>query len=294
MKTKFGCCLVLGSFVPQTKGKREKTNIAKQLQVELAMLEKNGYEFAELTVQSLSQLTEEEFMETLQVIQQSSLNIPVFNSFIPPQLKVTGPNVSEGDLENFLDLAMKRVQAAGGEQIIFGSGAARTVPDGFSRERGQEQIKQFLRCCNVYGEKYGLTVAIEPLNKGESNIINTVEEAVLLATELNLPHIKILADSYHMDIEKESFNILRKATKNGWLAHVHISDRERRFPGEMEGKESIDFSKLFLVLQEAEYQGLISAECSSSSIAKSSALSLQFVKNTWSNVQGGKVNVNSD
>src|SRR5690606_29947930 len=120
------------------------------------------------------------------------------------------------------------------------------------------------------------------LNKTESNIINTVKEAMSLAEEVNLPHIKVLADSYHMVLEKESFTILKQAIKDEWLAHVHISDRDRRFPGEINGEEAMDFSKLFRVLQEAKYKGLISAECNAASHVDVSALSLQFVKNTWS------------
>ncbi|MCJ7839411.1 sugar phosphate isomerase/epimerase [Lederbergia sp. NSJ-179] len=293
MKTNFGCCLVIGSFVPQNS-ESEQMNRVEQLKEGLIMLEKNNYDFAELTVQFLTQLSETEFGEAVKVIQQSALNIPVCNSFIPPQLKVVGPDVSDVELENYLHLAMKRVHEIGGKQIIFGSGGARTIPDGFSRAHAQEQIKQFLYRCETYGTKYGITVAIEPLNKAESNIINTVEEAIALAEEVDLPHIKVLADSYHMDLENESFNILKQAIKDDWISHVHISDRERRFPGEKSGKESIDFSKLFHVLQEAKYRGLISAECSSASFAEASALSLPFVRNTWAAIQGGLANVKAD
>lgn len=294
MKTKFGCCLILGSFVPQSSGESVEMEKVEQLRDGLQLLKENGYDFAELTVQFLTQLSEEEFHEAKQVIQQTSLNIPVCNSFIPPQLKIVGPNVSITDLDDYLDLAMRRVHEIGGEQIIFGSGGARTIPDGFSQTQAYEQIKQFLCRCETYSAKYGITVAIEPLNKTESNIINTVKEAMSLAEEVNLPHIKVLADSYHMDLEKESFTILKQAIKDEWLAHVHISDRDRRFPGEINGEEAMDFSKLFRVLQEAKYKGLISAECNAASLVDVSALSLQFVKNTWSSVEGGLANVQSN
>ncbi|MBO0995334.1 sugar phosphate isomerase/epimerase family protein [Bacillus sp. SD088] len=294
MNTKFGCCLIIGSFVPQTEGKDIETDNVKQLGAGLQLLEENGYDFAELTVQFLTQLSEEEFQQAKQIIQQSSLNIPVCNSFIPPQLKIVGPTVSIIKLDDYLDLAMRRVQEIGGEQIIFGSGGARTIPDGFSRDQGYEQIKQFLCRCESYAAKYGITIAIEPLNKLESNIINTVEEAISLAEEVNLPHIKVLADSYHMDLENESFTILKRAIKDEWLSHVHISDRERRFPGELEGKEAMNFSRFFLILQEENYKGLISSECNAASFVDENALSLEFVKRTWSTVEGGIANVKPD
>ena len=294
MQTEFGCCLIIGSFVPQSNGDNSIKGKVTQLQEGLDLLAENGYDFAELTVQFLTQLTDEEFQQAKKVIQQSPLDIPVCNSFIPPQLKVVGPTVSFADLDTYLELAMKRVHEIGGKQIIFGSGGARNIPEEFSTAEAYEQITQFLSRCETYGAKYGITIAIEPLNKAESNIINTVKEAISLAEEVNLPHIKVLADSYHMDLENESFTFLTQGIKDGWISHVHISDRNRRFPGELNEEESMDFSKLFLVLQEAKYKGRISAECNAASLVEVSAQSLQFVKNTWFAQEEGLTNVQSD
>ncbi len=143
MQNKFGCCLAIGSFVPEGEGKHKNESVVDQLSNGLAMLKTSNYDFAELTVQSLTQLVEKEFEQVVQLIKQSPIKVPVFNSFIPPQLKITGEAVFEDELTSYLELAMSRVKAVGGEQIIFGSGTARTIPKGFSSERGQKQIRRF-------------------------------------------------------------------------------------------------------------------------------------------------------
>lgn len=77
------------------------------------------------------------------------------------------------------------------------------MPDGFSREKGEEQIVQFLERVANYSDALGITIVIEPLNQKESNIINSVPEAVSIAKKVNRPSIQVLADFYHMDEENE-------------------------------------------------------------------------------------------
>jgi sugar phosphate isomerase/epimerase len=279
----FGCCLSVGSFVPQSGNESAAGGaIPARIREGLSRLADCGYDFAELTVQSVAGLTDSEYEELQRVIDDSPIKVPVLNSFIPGHLNITGNQTPDRELEAFVVLAMERVKGIGASQIVFGSGKARSLPEGFPLEQGMEQIKAFLRLCNKLGAQHGITIAIEPLNRKESNVINRVSEAVALAGELNLPQIKVLADSYHMDLENESFDSLHAAIKDGWISHVHISGRNRKFPGtESSADERIDFAALFRVLQEAGYTGAVSAECSSSRFAEDCAASLKAVKEMW-------------
>jgi D-psicose/D-tagatose/L-ribulose 3-epimerase len=274
----FGCCLSIASFVPQTQqGESKQKDVPQQLTEGFALLRNNGYDFVELTVGALSQLTEEEFAKAKEAILNSELSVPVFNSFIPAALKITGPDASLEKLEAYVDLAMQRVRAVGGKQIVFGSGGARNLPEGTSHEEGMEQIKQFLRLCEKLAAKHDILIAIEPLNRKESNVINSVKDGLALAQELNLPHIKVLADAYHMDLENETFEIVSAAVKSGLLSHVHIADRNRQFPGTLT-EQGINFAALFAELRKAGYAGLVSAECGPDNFAENSAKSLVHVK----------------
>ena len=75
-----------------------------------------------------------------------------------------------------------------------------------------------------------MSIVIEPLNRYESNIINTVNEACKLAKKIDMQSIKILCDTFHMNIEEQSFEeAIRTAVDT--IAHVHVADSNRKIPG---------------------------------------------------------------
>lgn len=277
----FGCCLQSGSFMPQTQGigAGEAANPVQRLLDQIKEVHGNGYEFAELTVASLMKLARNEFDELKRRFREAKVTIPVFNSFIPPELKLTGPDVDWKSVEIYVDQAMKRVHALGGRQIIFGSGKARSIPEGYDMTDGMEQIKRFLKLCENYAAHYRITVAIEPLNRSECNVIHTVKEALALALELKLPHIAILADAYHMNLEKEPFSIVGEALREGILSHVHIAAWNRSFPQQDSPAEDIDLTQLFSELKKHGYEGMISFECSSG--YERSGESIDYIRSLW-------------
>jgi sugar phosphate isomerase/epimerase len=289
---KFGCCLGFGaSFMPQAGGGQlqpaarkpgEAGSAPRQLLSDLRQVAEFGYDFPELTVGALMHLSEAEFAESAQLLQDAGITVPVFNSFIPPTLKLTGPGIDVAAIEAYVGLAMERVQAVGGGQIIFGSGGARTVPDGFPPEAAMEQIKQFLHMCDKHAGRYGLIVAIEPLNRRESNIINKVGEALDLAAELNLPNITVLADGFHMHLEREPFAVLSRATATGLLTHVHLAEYDRSWPSaEGAGSDGVDYADFFSELRKSGYEGRVALECNAADFAAKSAPALRFIKSVW-------------
>ncbi|WP_282936434.1 sugar phosphate isomerase/epimerase family protein [Paenibacillus sp. RC67] len=273
-----GCCLTSGSFMPQSGNQVDAVEDHVDVLFEgVCALLQAGYDYAELTVGSLAQLTDGEFERLLHKLRSAGISIPVFNSFIPPTLKLTGPDVQQLAVEQYVKHAMKRIHDVGGELIIFGSGAARTIPEGFAIEQGLDQIKEFLIMCDRYAAQYELSVAIEPLNSKESNVINKVEEALDIAQGLNLGHIQVLADAYHMHLEQESPEIVKRAIDNRLLAHVHYAEFDRSFPvRDVEG--GVDLTHLFSLLRDSRYEGRVSAECMTESAATSSGDSLDYVK----------------
>ncbi|MFW5984768.1 MAG: sugar phosphate isomerase/epimerase family protein [Bacillota bacterium] len=273
---KFGCCVAIGSFVPQMD--EQEKDVLEGFKNAFSILEENGFDFAELTIGSIANLTSAEFKEVVKLVQESSIPVPVFNCFIPGDIPVTGPNVSYNKIEKYLHQVMKRVKRIGGKCIVFGSGSARKVPEGFPGEKAQKQIEKFLDICNKKGREFEIKVAIEPLNKKETNIINTVEEALNLAKKVDLPQIKVLADSYHMYEENESFDILQDAEKK--LIHVHIADKDRKFPGKITD-EGVDFKEFFKMLKSINYNEKISLECNFADLEEESKQSFAYITKVW-------------
>lgn len=116
-------------------------------------------------------------------------------------------------------------------------------------------FKESLMKCLDYALEQGVLVALEPCNRYECRFINTIPEAVDLIKNLNHPQLRILADTFHMNIEDKSYReSLKSAAPH--LVHVHFADSNRRFPG----SGHIDFVEILKTLHEINYNGFISGE----------------------------------
>ena len=87
-----------------------------------------------------------------------------------------------------------------------------------------------LRTLSNIAKKYGLDIALEPLNRFESDLINTSKDVVRLLDEINETNMKIILDGFHMTIEEQD---IRKAiqTAGDRLIHVQVSENHRGIPG---------------------------------------------------------------
>ena len=124
-----------------------------------------------------------------------------------------------------------------------------------SHKRAWTRVRRCLSECAVIAEDLGVTMALEPINRYETDIINTVGEALRMVDELRFNRVKIMADTFHMNIEEASIaQALKEAGKS--LVHVHVADSNRWAPG----MGHLDFSKIIGVLNEVGYMGYLSAE----------------------------------
>lgn len=214
------------------------------------------YDYLEVSVMgALDPLVDDEaFAPRLEMLQRLPLPVRACNSFVNPQVKLVGPEVHWETITLYVERAFRRAQALGVERIVFGSGGARNVPEGFPRERAWHQLIQFCRLCSDIAYP-GLVLVIEPLNRGETNIVNSYAEAVALAQDVDRPNVRALADIYHFQVEGEPLDTIRQGT--AWLAHVHLADSERRYPG----SGTYPLKELFALLHEIGYSQAASVEC---------------------------------
>ncbi|GAB2537635.1 sugar phosphate isomerase/epimerase family protein [Gracilibacillus alcaliphilus] len=222
---------------------------------EAARLREAGFDFLEVPVTSLLGDSEEEVNQIIAKYRSSPLPIEVCNIFLPSTLKLTGLNVDDQQIDRYLKEMLPRVKAIGADTIVFGSGGARSFPEGFSKQAAEQQIIAFLKRVAGYAEPLGLTIVIEPLNREESNLINTVLEAVTVAEQVDSPAIQVLADFYHMQKEKESLTHITEAAPR--LRHIHVADSGRHAPG----TGTYPYQEFKQQLDKAEYTWRISVEC---------------------------------
>jgi sugar phosphate isomerase/epimerase len=174
----------------------------------------------------------------------------------PGGFRVVGPDVDDDRNRSYMARVVELLSRAGASVVVFGSGRARDVPEGFSRMLAMKQLRHMLGWCADLLMGTGITLAIEPLNTKETNIITSVAEAVALAGEVNRPPISALADFYHMDEEHDPLTEAWRLAKS--LAHVHVADTGRLNPG----TGQYNYGQFFTALKVGGYRGMISAECS--------------------------------
>ena len=233
-----------------------------------------GFSFVECNLSQLAAMSEAEFQAL--VAQAESFPVPVLrcNGFLPGEVKVTGPDVDEQAVRAYLDKALQRASAIGVKTAVFGSSAARNVPEGWSFDAAWKQLAAFLQIAAEYAETYDVDIAIEPLRRQESNIVNLVSEAMVLAAWVDSPRVGVLADTFHVLSSCEPWTNLKNAGEK--LQHVHISGplpdmSSRIYPAPGDGN---DYGSIFEVLRQMDYPGLISVEAGTEDLKKDGAACL--------------------
>jgi D-psicose/D-tagatose/L-ribulose 3-epimerase len=117
-------------------------------------------------------------------------------------------------------------------------------------ERCWENCVNSMKEAIKVAEDHGVRFSIEVLNRYEHFLINTSEQAVQFVEQVGSPNLKILLDTYHMNIEEDSFHdaIVMAGDKLGLL---HIGENNRRPPG----RGHIPWDEVVGALKEIDYQG---------------------------------------
>jgi sugar phosphate isomerase/epimerase len=222
------------------------------------LLRQSGADYIEAGVRSflIPDKPEAEFAENLKAAQAGGLPILAANGFLPGSLKCVGPNANHEGVLEFAESAFKRARQVGIKTIVFGSSGARSIPDGFDRGVAELQFVALLGKMAPLAQAHNVVVAIEPLNRGETNFINTLPDGARLVEPVNHPNIRLLADIYHMLRMDEPPQNIRDV--GHLLVHVHIAEKEKRTPPGVAGD---DFTGYFQALKDVGYCGPVSIEC---------------------------------
>ncbi len=236
-------------------------------------LVKIGYDYIELSLSHLMNLNDEEFKKITDCLDASDICCEANNNFFPASMKLTGNNVNMSNIIDYVKKGFTRINKLGSKIVVFGSAGAKNVPAGYSYDKAWEQIVNLLQKINPIAQEYGIIIAIEPLNRSESNIVNTVAEGLQLARDVNSSNIKLLVDFYHMMLEKENNDIILKA--GNYIKHVHIAELlGRTFPSRVNESYTTFFGKL----QEIGYNDRISIEAYSNNFVKDAGKTLSLFK----------------
>jgi sugar phosphate isomerase/epimerase len=143
----------------------------------------------------------------------------------------------------------------GAKLVIVVPAAVSKLAPSLSREEDWKNSVKAVREVAKYAEKKDILLAIEPINRYETYLVNSIQDALYYAREVNSSHVKIMADTFHMNIEERDIpEAIRMAGNN--LINVHIADSNRCSVG----RGHINFKALIKVLKEINYQYALTLE----------------------------------
>lgn len=210
-----------------------------------------GYDFIESYLAELSTKSCSEISEFAGMLDELKLPCISTNGMFPGDIKLIGPEADKEKIKDYLYNVFEKISPLHASVCVLGSGNARRIPEGYSTERAYEEFAELIsQTIAPIIEKYGKTLAIEPLNYSECNIVNTVAESMNVVKAVAKPSVMTLIDLYHVLYNGE--NIESFVDYKGYIKHVHVASfaNKRRYPRPYDGE---DYRGFFDVLRRAEY-----------------------------------------
>ncbi|APW40075.1 hypothetical protein RD110_25090 [Rhodoferax koreense] len=214
-----------------------------------------GLDYIEVQLVPLGLEDDAAFAQAKAQVRELPLPALAMSYLFPHDFRLVGTQVDERRIRSYFDRVVEILALAKARTVVLGSGWTRNVPEGGSRARTEAQFLEALSWCADALKGGGTTLVIEPLNRKESNFINSVTEGVALAKKLSRPEVRGLADFYHMHEEDEPLSTLSRNA--GWVRHIHLADTGRLNPG----TGDYDYPEFMRQLKASGYDGLLSGEC---------------------------------
>ena len=234
-----------------------------------------GYDYIELPVNYIAGLSEEDFATCLATLQSAGIPCPSFNLLFPKTLELLSPETTDEQIRSYLDSALARVQRLGGCIAVFGSGKSRNRPEGMPYDAAFRRLTEVTRLTGEVADRYGITIVIEPLNRSESNMLNSLAEGACLMAAVNHPRVQLLADYYHVAVENQPVSDIERLSG---ITHAHIATAVgRRVPVEADPA----YAEMFASMKRTGYQGLLSVEGKSDDLATDGPVSVRLLKQMW-------------
>jgi len=219
-----------------------------------------GYDFIELLVPEMGEL---DLQQTRRALEDANLGI-VLAARVDLQR-----NLSSSDLTaqragiDYLKFAVECASTLGativggpltGNPLVFAGRPPQPVSEE-ERLARQERCIIGLRQAGDHAAQFGVTLAIEPLNRFESDVLCTTRQAVDLLDLIDHSAVRLMLDTFHMNMEEASIAQAIRLAK-GRLVHFQANENHRGFPG----TGAMDWVTTFRALNEIGYQGPISLE----------------------------------
>jgi sugar phosphate isomerase/epimerase len=129
------------------------------------------------------------------------------------------------------------------------------VKPGVEPAQAMDWLVEALRACSAAARLHGLRLALEPINRYETTLINTTAEGLELIERVGAENFGLLLDTFHMNIEEPDIGASIRACGDR-IFHFHVADSNRWHPG----AGHLDFNSILETLAATGYSAWVSGE----------------------------------
>ena len=149
------------------------------------------------------------------------------------------------------------------------------VKPGVQQAQAEEWLCQALQTCARAAEPEGVRLALEPINRYETSLVNNAAQGMALIEKVGAPNFGLLLDTFHMNIEDASIEESIRLCGSR-IFHFHVADSNRLPPG----GGHLDFASILSALEDTGYAGWVSGEFMPIPDAETAARnSLEYLRN---------------
>lgn len=214
-----------------------------------------GFSFVELSLRAAEDVDPDELARLLRRHALTLSAVATGQACLVDSLCLASPDPevragAAGRLSRAVELA-----APFGAAVIVGGIRGRLTGDPEAQAAQRAAALDAMAGCAGRAARHGVTLLVEPINRYETNFVNTAAEALAVVAEVGEPAFKLLLDTFHMNIEERRLPeaVALAGTR---LGYVHLADSNRQAPGQ----GHTDFGAVVRALEEAGYRGPLVAE----------------------------------
>ena len=220
-------------------------------------VKKLGFDILEVAALGLIHLSDGELTRLKDIAKAADIRLTA-GIGIPKDFDVSSENpLIRNNGVSFMKQVLDKCHKAGIDRI--GGTIYSYWPADYSKLINKPEIRknsiESIRELAEYAAPLNITLLAETLNRFEQFLLNDTQEAIDYVKEVGKPNVKVMLDTFHMNIEEDSIPDAIRLAGN-YLGHLHIGEGNRKVPG----KGSLDWSGIGQALQDINYSDYVVME----------------------------------
>lgn len=216
-----------------------------------------GYDYFETQLSNLLLLSEKQQTWFFNQLNQAKVPMKVNLLLFPNDMILVGPGLDIIKVTDHAKRALSFAKAHGSDLVVFGNGGSRRVPEGLEHYEVLKQMEEILKAVAPIAAENKIMIGLEPLCKGETNMINTFAQGAQLTQKIDSPWVKNVCDWYHVAVD--GADVSEMVTYKEELGHLHIANPKGRFVPSTKDDPQI-YAPFMSAIKQTGYRKRISIE----------------------------------